>query len=168
MNSSLSFIRFAAGFQQFRGSTIVLWGLPLFIGRPRPDIRTMQGDIEIPNQRVLLPAVIERNERIVRDGFWKKLLKKAGRVPFAEELATAYYCLSDPATPPRVRGLLLGALAYFVVPVDAIPDFVAGIGFTDDAAVLAAAIALVSRYILPEHREQARRALHLSPRDDRA
>ena len=126
----------------------------------------MQSDVEIPPSRALLPAIIERNERIVREGFWKKLLKKAGRVPFAEELATAYYCVADPTTPPRVRGLLLGALAYFVVPIDAIPDFIAGIGYSDDAAVLAAAIALVSRHIRPEHREQARRALHLTTRKE--
>ncbi len=125
----------------------------------------MQSDAELPQSRVLLPAVIARNERIVREGFWKKLLKKAGRVPFAEELATAYFCVADPTTPARVRGILLGALAYFVVPIDAIPDFVAGIGFTDDAAVIAGALALVSRHIRAEHREQARKALHLPPHE---
>jgi uncharacterized membrane protein YkvA (DUF1232 family) len=125
----------------------------------------MQSDTDIQASRALLPAVIARNEKIVREGFWKKLLKKAGRVPFAEELATAYYCVADPTTPPRVRGILLAALAYFVVPIDAIPDFVAGVGFTDDATVVAGAIALVSRYIRPEHRDRARAALHLPPRE---
>jgi uncharacterized membrane protein YkvA (DUF1232 family) len=123
----------------------------------------MTSETGLDTSRALLPAVIAHNERIVRDGFWKKLLKKVGRVPFAEELATAYYCVADPTTPPRVRAILLAALAYFVVPIDAIPDFVAGIGFTDDATVLAGAIALVSRYIRPEHRERARAALHLPP-----
>jgi uncharacterized membrane protein YkvA (DUF1232 family) len=123
-------------------------------------------ETEIDPSRVLLPAVISRNERIVRERFWKKLAKLAGRVPFAEELASAYYCVADPTTPARVRAILLAALAYFVVPVDAIPDFVAGIGYSDDAAVMAAAIALVSRHIRPEHRDRARQALHLSPRAD--
>lgn len=116
--------------------------------------------------RALLPAVIARNEKIVREGFWKKLLKKAGRIPFAEELATAYYCVADPQTPPRVRGILLAALAYFVVPVDAIPDFAAGLGFTDDATVIAAALALVARHIRPEHRARAKAALNLPPSEN--
>ncbi len=124
----------------------------------------MTSENGIETSHALLPAVIARNEKIVREGFWKKLLKKAGRVPFAEELATAYYCVADPNTPPRVRGILLAALAYFVVPVDAMPDFVAGVGFTDDATVLAGAIALVARHIRPEHRQRARAALHLPPR----
>ncbi|HTO40403.1 MAG TPA: YkvA family protein [Rhizomicrobium sp.] len=126
----------------------------------------MESKTDILEGRALLPAIVERNEKIVADGFWTKLAKKAGRVPFAEDLAAAYYCVADPATPPRVRGLLLAALAYFVMPLDAIPDFVAGVGFTDDATVLAGVIALVSRYISLEHRSHARTALHLPPRED--
>jgi len=110
-----------------------------------------------------LPAVVTRNERSVKRGFWAKLLKVAGHIPFAEEMASAYFCAMDPATPTRVRGMLLAALAYFVAPIDAIPDFVVGIGFTDDAAVLTAVIALVAQHITARHREKARAALHLPP-----
>jgi uncharacterized membrane protein YkvA (DUF1232 family) len=113
-----------------------------------------------------LPAVMARNEKTVARGFWKKLLKVAGHIPFAEDAAAAYFCAVDPATPSRVRGILLAALAYFVIPTDVIPDFIAGIGFTDDAAVLAMAISLVSGQIRPEHRRRARQALHLPPLPD--
>lgn len=109
-----------------------------------------------------LPAVIARNERTVERGFWKKLLKVAGQIPFAEELAAAYFCAIDPATPTRVKGMLFAALAYFVSPVDAIPDFIAGLGFTDDAAVLAAVVALVARHMNASHRARAREALGLT------
>jgi uncharacterized membrane protein YkvA (DUF1232 family) len=81
------------------------------------------------------------------------------RIPFSEDLATAYYCATDPSTNPRVRMVLAGALAYFVLPVDAIADFLPILGFTDDAAVLATAIATVRSAILPKHRERARTAL---------
>lgn len=115
---------------------------------------------DIP-ERAALPAVLERNQRTVESGFWKKLLKVAGRIPFAEELAAAYFCAVDPATPKHVKAILLAALAYFVLPTDAIPDFIAGFGFTDDAAVLAGAIGLVSKHMMPQHRRQARAALSL-------
>ncbi len=108
-----------------------------------------------------LPAVIPANRRTVERGFWKKLLKVAGQIPFAEELAAAYFCAVDPATPARVKGLLFAALAYFVTPIDAIPDFVAGLGYTDDAAVLAAVVALVAKHIKPVHHARARAALDL-------
>lgn len=109
-----------------------------------------------------LPAVITRNERIVEKSFWRKLLKVAGHIPFAEDLAAAYFCAVDPVTPSRVKGILFAALAYFVMPFDVIPDFIAGIGFTDDAAVLAMAIGIVSRHITDEHRKRARRALEIA------
>jgi uncharacterized membrane protein YkvA (DUF1232 family) len=54
---------------------------------------------------------------------------------------------------------LLGALAYFVLPFDFVPDMLPVIGFTDDAAVLATAIRVVAAHIMPEHRDAARRAL---------
>jgi uncharacterized membrane protein YkvA (DUF1232 family) len=99
------------------------------------------------------------DKRTVRIGFWPKLRRLARNLPFAEDLLAAYYCALDRQTPTQVRTVLFGALAYFVMPFDIIPDVFPIIGFTDDAAVLAAAIKLVADNIKPEHREAARKAL---------
>jgi uncharacterized membrane protein YkvA (DUF1232 family) len=106
-----------------------------------------------------LPSVFASNERTVREGFWRKLRRLAGHVPFAEDLVAAYYCALDPATPLPARAALIAALAYFVVPFDLIPDFIAGFGYSDDATALAAAIGIAGSYMRPEHRAAARRAL---------
>jgi uncharacterized membrane protein YkvA (DUF1232 family) len=100
-----------------------------------------------------------RDEERVRRGFWVKAKRVAAGLPFAEDLLAAYYCAFDRETPRAVQAALLGALAYFVLPFDFIPDMMPILGFTDDAAVLAAAIKLVANHIRPEHREAARRAL---------
>jgi uncharacterized membrane protein YkvA (DUF1232 family) len=97
-------------------------------------------------------------ERVRRD-FWAKAKRVALGWPFAEDLLTAYYCAFDRSTPLHVKASLLGALAYFVLPLDAIPDFLPALGYTDDAAVLVGAIRLVSAHILPIHRDAARAAL---------
>lgn len=97
----------------------------------------------------------EQDEEIVLQGFWPKVRKIAGKVPFMDDLAAAYFCALDPATPTKVRGVLMAALAYFVVPTDMIPDVLLGLGFTDDATVLATAIGIVSGHIKPSHREAA-------------
>jgi uncharacterized membrane protein YkvA (DUF1232 family) len=124
----------------------------------------MASTIDLPDPTApQLPAVIARNERTVREGFLQKLLRVAGHIPFADDAAAAYYCAIDPATPSKVKGVLLAALAYFVMPFDVIPDFIAGLGFTDDAAVLAMAIGLVAKHITPQHRAAAREALGLPP-----
>ncbi|WP_244512145.1 MULTISPECIES: YkvA family protein [Bosea] len=88
-----------------------------------------------------------------------RLKRVAKRIPFAGDLLAAWFCARDPATPRRVRMTLLAALGYFVLPVDAIPDIMPLLGFTDDAAVIAAAIAAVAGSITPEHRERAKQAL---------
>ena len=53
----------------------------------------------------------------------------------------------------------MGAVAYFITPTDVIPDFIAGLGYTDDAAVLIAALKAIGSNLKPEHREQARKLL---------
>jgi uncharacterized membrane protein YkvA (DUF1232 family) len=99
------------------------------------------------------------DEAELRRRFWKKLKGLAARLPFAEDLIAAHYCAFDRQTPLHVKAVLVGALAYFVVPVDFIPDVLPIIGYSDDAAVLAAAIKLVSSHVKPDHREAARQTL---------
>ncbi len=100
----------------------------------------------------------EREER-VRKQFWRTVKRAARQIPFLDEVVAAYFCALDTRTPKRVRGILLAALAYFVLPVDFIPDFIFGIGFTDDVAVLTAAITAVRSHITPAHRAAALEAL---------
>lgn len=104
-------------------------------------------------------AEANRNAAQVARAFWRKLRAVAAHIPFAEDALAAYYCSLDRATPLRVRGSILAALVYFVTPADAVPDILPALGFTDDAAVLAATLQLIAAYVLPEHREAARRAL---------
>jgi uncharacterized membrane protein YkvA (DUF1232 family) len=105
------------------------------------------------------PAKLAADEAQVRGGFWRKLKRVVAQIPFAEDLLAAYYCATDRTTPTYVRAVLFGALAYFILPADVIPDVIAMVGFTDDAAVLAAAIAAVRAHFRPEHRDRARAAL---------
>jgi uncharacterized membrane protein YkvA (DUF1232 family) len=101
----------------------------------------------------------ERDEQTVRREFWAKFRRVAAQLPFAEDLLTAYYCALDRDTPTSVKAALFGALAYFVLPFDFIPDMLPVIGFADDAAVLATAIRMVVGHIKPAHRAAAQRAL---------
>lgn len=110
----------------------------------------------------VLASTQARYARIVREGFWNKLLRMAGYVPFAEDLAAAYFCVVDPATPSRVRGALLLALAWFVVPATVMPEFLIVAGLTDDAAVVALVAGVVRRHIKERHYVRARAALGMS------
>jgi uncharacterized membrane protein YkvA (DUF1232 family) len=100
-----------------------------------------------------------RDAALVRNGFVNKMKAVARRIPFAEDAVAAWFCTRDPKTPFQVRATLIGALAYFVLPFDVVPDIVAGLGFTDDAAVLLAALKIVGGHISEAHRARARRWL---------
>tara|TARA_R110000787_G_scaffold10415_2_gene35300 strand:+ start:585 stop:953 length:369 start_codon:yes stop_codon:yes gene_type:complete len=98
----------------------------------------------------------EENEHIVKEGFVDKARRTLGRVPFSDEAVAAYYCAKDPMTPTSVKVTVMAALAYFVIPTDAIPDFIAMLGFTDDAAVFWIAWRTISAYVTTDHRDKAK------------
>jgi uncharacterized membrane protein YkvA (DUF1232 family) len=115
---------------------------------------------------ILLPGdedTQNRREQTVRKKFWVTFKKAVRQVPFSRDVVAAFYCALDPQTPTKVRGVLLAALAYFVMPIDMIPDVFAVIGFSDDVAVMSAAIAMVSKHIKPRHYDAADRALADGP-----
>jgi uncharacterized membrane protein YkvA (DUF1232 family) len=99
------------------------------------------------------------DETGIRRDFWAKFRRLAARLPFAEDLLAAYYCAFDRDTPTHVRASLVAALAYFILPSDAVPDLLPALGFADDAAVLAGVLRLMASAITPAHRTAARDAL---------
>ncbi len=110
----------------------------------------------------MFPGDVEklaRDEAVVERGLKDKIRNTLGKVPFVEDAVAAYFCAVDSKTPLYVKAVLMGAVAYFVTPADVIPDLIAGLGYTDDAAVLMAAVKAVGSNLRPEHRERAREAL---------
>jgi uncharacterized membrane protein YkvA (DUF1232 family) len=95
-------------------------------------------------------------EAQVRQGFWQKARQTLGKVPFSEDAVAAFYCATDSATPLPIRATLMGALAYFILPIDAVPDILLVLGYTDDAAIIVAAFAAARMHITEAHRAKAR------------
>ena len=120
----------------------------------------MNSEKQYPDIEILDPETPEEeakrlaNEKRAK-GTLSKLSKYLKYIPFSTDIAAAYFCAFDPETPNKVRGVLLAALAYFVVPTDLIPDFILALGFSDDATVLALAMSIVSGHINEQHRQKA-------------
>ncbi len=129
-----------------------------------PDV-TFDPEAEISPSRALVPSVMKVNEQRVEAGFWPKIRRVAAKVPFAKEALSVWYCARDDDTPLAAKGMMLAALAYFVLPVDAVPDFIAGLGYTDDAAVFTALMAVVGRNLKPRHKAAAKADIERLRRD---
>ena len=90
--------------------------------------------------------------------FWEKVRrfgKQAGRVVI-ERALRLYYAAQDPRTPAWAKRAIYAGLAYFIVPFDLVPDFVPGVGFTDDAATLLLTLLAVSAYVDRDIKVRAR------------
>lgn len=96
-----------------------------------------------------------RDTARVERGFWRKIRRHGRRVPFLADALAAYFCAVDPKTPIQVKAVLMAALAYFVLPADLVPDIVAWLGFTDDAAVFYAALRTIAPHVTDGHRRRA-------------
>lgn len=89
------------------------------------------------------------------ESFWAKVRRLVGQLPFAKDVVAAYYAMTDASTPVWAKATLAGAILYFMTPLDAVPDFIPGLGYGDDAAAMTAALAVVDGYVTDEHKRKA-------------
>ena len=127
------------------------------------DTEVLEGEI-LSNKRLArhfknADEKAQSNGEKVKNKFWKTLAKANKQLPAVEQVVASYYCAFDPDTPNRTRAILLAALGYFVLPLDSIPDFLFGFGFTDDIAVLTLAFSAIKGSIKQIHIDAARRKL---------
>ena len=97
---------------------------------------------------------------IPRGSFKNKVKKTLGKVPFVPKALSMYYSMKDKNTPSWARMSIAFALLYFVFPIDLIPDVFGPIGYTDDAAVIAAVFKVVQLYLTDEQKKKAQKWLN--------
>ncbi|CAM4423962.1 DUF1232 domain-containing protein [Paenibacillus alkaliterrae] len=113
-----------------------------------------QQEVDI-NKWIMKIGDHEKQTKYVQEGFWAKAKRYAAKVPFTKEVVTLYYCSIDPKTPISAKVTAVGALAYWILPIDLIPDFLPVVGFVDDATAVLIAYKSISGQITDEHREKA-------------
>lgn len=89
--------------------------------------------------------------------FWQKLRRyaKAAGQEAIEKALVLYFSLQDPEVPAWAKAVVASSLGYFILPLDAIPDVLVPIGYTDDVAVMAAALAAIAVHVTPETKKKA-------------
>ena len=92
---------------------------------------------------------VEQGKVIVEERLWEKVAKAGSKIRFANEVKALYRYLKDKSIPWYRKSIVVGALIYFITPIDAIPDFVPFFGYLDDLGVIMAAIAYLGKELLP-------------------
>ena len=92
---------------------------------------------------------------------WQKLAKhfKSVGLQAAYKVLQLFYVAQNPKCPKKVKAGIYGALGYFIMPFDAIADFIPFVGYTDDLALIGAAIVIAQFYINDEVRSKAKKKL---------
>lgn len=103
------------------------------------------------SREAVVPEIIDEkySENYSEESFWDKItstVKKAGAGLIYKALQL-FYATQNPNCPIAVKTAIFGALGYFILPLDLIPDFIPGVGFGDDLAAITAAIAMAHLYI---------------------
>ncbi len=104
----------------------------------------------------------QKYEKEFSDGsFWDKLVKyaKSAGEEVVQKALWLYYAAESENTPVWAKTAIYGALGYFIFPIDAVPDVVPVLGYTDDLGVLVAAIGTVSLYITDDVKRKAKAKL---------
>ena len=111
-----------------------------------------------PDPEDYIPSFRRRN--LDTSGFMKKLGRFAGRLgkPVVRQLYALYYLWESEHTPKRAKMIIVGALVYFLSPIDSIPDLLIPFGFSDDIAVIALVYSQMINYLTEDIQEKARQA----------
>jgi uncharacterized membrane protein YkvA (DUF1232 family) len=90
--------------------------------------------------------------------FWRKI-ERFGRLAGAKAVYQAvllWYVATKPSTPLPVKLLIFGGLGYFILPIDAVPDILVGIGYADDMAILVGIVSAYGMYMDDASKARAR------------
>jgi uncharacterized membrane protein YkvA (DUF1232 family) len=98
---------------------------------------------------------MELIRRIEEQELLAKAKRLAAKLPFIRHVIAMWSAMADPSVPLHVKARLVAALAYFVMPFDVVPDFLVGIGYVDDAAVIMATLRALRGFVTEEHYAKA-------------
>lgn len=91
-------------------------------------------------------------------GFWDKIKDNVSSIgmKLIYKALQLYYVAQSPDCPMKIKAGIYGALGYLISPIDFVPDFVPVVGYSDDAAAIALALALAQMYVTEEINAQVR------------
>lgn len=112
------------------------------------------------------PEVIEADPEVLEEGstqraFLSKAKKFIAKLPFVRDVVAFYFAARDPEVPMLKKGMLAGAVIYFLAPIDLIPDFLGLVGFTDDMMVAKLVLSTTRDILTEEHYRLADELLDL-------
>lgn len=95
------------------------------------------------------PSKVEKGQEEVEEGLWEKLERVGKKISFAKDIKALYRYMRDKYVPWYRKSIVIGALIYFISPIDAVPDLAPLIGYLDDLGVVTAVLKFMGSELIP-------------------
>ena len=114
------------------------------------EVEEIDFDYEKPKELVEIESKSsEDKEKYIDDNLWEKLERVGKKISFAKDILALVNYMRDPNVSWHRKSIIIGALIYFIVPIDAIPDIAPLIGYLDDLGVIAAVLKYLGNELIP-------------------
>ena len=114
------------------------------------EVEEIDFDYEKPKELVEIESKSsEDKEKYIDDNLWEKLERVGKKISFAKDILALVNYMRDPNVSWHRKSIIIGALIYFIVPIDAIPDISPLIGYLDDLGVIAAVLKYLGNELIP-------------------
>jgi len=92
---------------------------------------------------------VVQGSQYVEEKLWEKVEHVGSKIRFAKEVKALYRYMRDKDVPWYRKSIVIGALIYFISPIDAIPDLIPLFGYLDDLGVIMAVIKFLGKELVP-------------------
>lgn len=118
-------------------------------------------DLKEEAEKLSAEDINQHEEHFSEEKFWNKVQKfsKRAGTSLVYAVLLLYYTLQKPDVPLKVKATIVGALGYFILPLDIIPDLAIGVGYADDLSVVLFALVQIALYVDDEIKMQAKNKL---------
>ena len=132
----------SGGTQFLNGSTIIMRGIKMENEKEPIELEEFESQYDTREK-------VKKAQEFVEEGLWVKLEKVGKKLSFARDLLALYQYMIDNKVSWHRKAIVVGALVYFVVPIDAIPDLAPLVGYMDDLGVITAVLKFLGSELIP-------------------
>lgn len=109
----------------------------------------MDYDINEFDEKYDSPEKVRAGEEEVEERLWEKIERVGKKINFAKDIMALYRYMKDSNVPWYRKSIVVGALVYFISPIDAIPDIAPLVGYLDDLGVIMAVLKFMGNELIP-------------------
>lgn len=106
-------------------------------------------DPDYINRNYSTPGRVEEDSEFVQENLWTKLERTGKKISFAKDIIALFRYMMDSDVAWYRKSIVVGALVYFISPIDTIPDIAPLIGYLDDLGVITAVLKYLGSELIP-------------------